>query len=250
MDSYEISEVNEPQQRKRRRATLWNILTILVLVALLCVVSVFVLIFINPNSILNPFPPPTLNPADATATITVTPRFTLVPSWTPTNALVQVTDTPNPSDTPLPTQGMVEYPPTVEPVVAGINDSYAFQLQQGSPAAIAGVEFHPETGCNWLGVAGQATSLNGESVRGLFVQLGGSMPDVKSMDNLVMTGLAPQYGLGGFEFTLADKLVASEGSLWIQLLDQQNLPLSDRIYFNTFDDCQKNLIIIYFNQVR
>ena len=28
------------------------------------------------------------------------------------------------------------------------------------------------------------------------------MPGVDSMDNLVMTGLAPQYGLGGFEFTL------------------------------------------------
>jgi hypothetical protein len=92
--------------------------------------------------------------------------------------------------------------------------------------------------------------LNGEAVRGLFVQLGGSMPGEVSMDNLVMTGLAPQYGPGGFEFTLADKPVASNGTLWIQLLDQQNLPLSDRIYFNTFDDCQKNLIIIFFTQVR
>ena len=50
-----------------------------------------------------------------------------------------------------------------------------------------------------LGVAGQAVSLNGEAVRGLFVQLGGSMPGVESVDNLVMTGLAPQYGQGGFE---------------------------------------------------
>jgi hypothetical protein len=76
------------------------------------------------------------------------------------------------------------------------------------------------------------------------------MPGDANVDNLVMTGLAPQYGLGGFEFTLADKPVASNGTLWIQLLDQQNLALSDRVYFDTFDDCQKNLIIIYFNQVR
>ncbi len=249
MDSYEISEVKRPQQRKRRSARVWNILTVVVLVMLLCVISFFILIFINPNSSLNPFPPPTINPADYTPTITVTPRFTLIPSWTPTNALMPVIDTPSPTSTPVPTQSLVEYPPTAEPVVVGINTTYAFQVQQGSPSAIAGVDFHPDTGCNWMGVAGQATSLNGEAVRGLFVQLGGSMPDAASVDNLVMTGLAPQYGQGGFEITLTDKLEASQGTLWIQLLDQQNLPLSGRVYFDTYDDCQKNLIIIYFNQV-
>lgn len=122
--------------------------------------------------------------------------------------------------------------------------------RQGSPSAIDGASFHPDVGCNWSGIAGQATSLNGESVRGLFVQLGGSMPGVESIDKLAMTGLAPQYGQGGFEFTLADKLFASNGTLWIQLLDQQNLPLSDRVYFDTYEDCQKNLIIIYFDQVK
>ena len=64
-----------------------------------------------------------------------------------------------------------------------------------------------------------------------------------------MTGLAPQYGQGGFEFTLANQLIATTGTLWIQLLDQQNLPLSERIYFDTYNDCEKNLVIIYFNQV-
>ena len=76
------------------------------------------------------------------------------------------------------------------------------------------------------------------------------MPDGAQVVNLVMTGLAPQYGQGGFEITLANKLVASTSTMWVQLLDQQNLPLSDRIYFDTFEDCQKNLVIIYFNQVR
>ena len=122
--------------------------------------------------------------------------------------------------------------------------------QQGSPSAISGADFHQTGGCDWSGVAGQAVSLNGEAVRGLFVELGGSMPGVESVDNLVMTGLAPQYGQGGFEITLANTLVASTGTLWIQLLDAQNLPLSDRIYFDTYDDCQKNLVIIYFSQVR
>jgi hypothetical protein len=62
--------------------------------------------------------------------------------------------------------------------------------------------------------------------------------------------LAPQYGAGGFEITLSNDLVASENTLWVQLLDAQNLPLSPRIYFSTYADCDKNLIIIYFDQVR
>jgi hypothetical protein len=256
VDTYEVSEVKGPPPTKRPSARVWNILTVLILVALGCVLSYFTLIFLNPNSSLNPFPPPTLNPALFTLTPTVTPRFTLVPSWTPTNVHIIVTETPVPSitsaptETPVPSSPLVENPISVQPVMAAPSKDFAFVLQQGSPSAIAGAEFHQAGGCEWSGVAGQATSLNGEAVRGLFVQLGGSMPGVDNADKMVMTGLASQYGQGGFEITLADKLVASNGTLWVQLLDQQNLPLSDRIYFNTFDDCQKNLIIIYFSQVR
>jgi len=248
MDGYEFSEVKDPR-RKRGKGLVWNILTILVLVMTLCVATAFFLIYFNPNSILNPFPPPKVNP---TATATIVPRFTLVPSWTPTNVvnLILTTETPAPTDTPIVAPASVESPTTAPPLIAAATNDYAFMLQQGSPAAIDGAQFHPDAGCGWLGVAGQATSLNGESVKGLFIQLGGSLPGVKSLDNITMTGLAPQYGQGGFEITLSDQLIASSDMLWIQLLDQQNLPLSDRIYFDTYDDCTKNLIIIYFDQVR
>jgi hypothetical protein len=104
--------------------------------------------------------------------------------------------------------------------------------------------------CKWLGIGGQVMSLNGEAVRGLFVQLGGSFPGIDRVDNITMTGLAPQYGTGGFEITLYNELVATDHTLWVQLLDQQNLPLSDKIYFDTYADCEKNLIIMYFDQVR
>jgi hypothetical protein len=250
MDDYEISEVKAPPKRKKSRARLWNILTIFILVTLLCFLSYFAVIFFNPDSSLNPFPPPTLNPALYTLTPSVTPRFTLVPSWTPTKAAVQATETPAPSETPIPPAIMVDNPTKVEPVVAESSKDYPFVVQQGSPSAIAAADFHQTTACDWSAVAGQATSLNGEAVKGLFVQLGGSLPGGESMDNLAMTGLAPQYGQGGFEITLANRLFASTGTLWIQLLDQQNLPLSDRIYFDTYDDCQKNLVIIYFSQIR
>jgi hypothetical protein len=249
MDDYELSELKAQSKKKRPAGMVWNILTILVLLVTVGIALAFLLIYINPNSTLNPFPPPTINPANFTATPSVTPRFTLVPSWTPTNIVNPPTETPVPNDPPVSTATLVEKPTTTPPATSAATTDYAFAVQQGSPAAIDANQFHPDVGCNWSGVAGQAGSLNGEAVRGLFVQLGGSLNGIDSVDDLTMTGLAPQYGQGGFEITLSDKLIASAGTLWIQLLDQQNLPLSDRVYFNTYDDCTKNLVIIYFEQV-
>ena len=251
MDSFDISEVKGPPSRKITSNMVWNILTILSLVSICCVVSAVTIIFINPNSNLNPFPPPTMNPALWTPTPTVTLRFKLIPSWTPTSTAIPATETstPVPTNTPEATNSMVEIPTATETAGNTTADIYAFELQDGSPAAISGDEFHQKADCNWSGVAGQATSLNGEAVKGLFVELGGSLPELADVDNLAMTGLAPQYGQGGFEFTLSNQLIATTGTLWIQLLDQQNLPLSERIYFDTYADCEKNLVIIYFNQV-
>ena len=65
-----------------------------------------------------------------------------------------------------------------------------------------------------------------------------------------MTGTAPEYGKGGYEFVLADQPIASTNTLWIQLLDQADLPLSDKIYFSTYDTCEQNLILINFQQVK
>jgi hypothetical protein len=250
MSFYHQAEETELEPTKKSSAKIWNILTLLTLAALLCVLSYFTIIFLNPNSSLNPFPPPTVNPALLPPTVTVTPRHTLVPTWTPTTLPMTSIETEIPAQTPE-TQFVAKENPTEIPIiVAESPDEYAFELQQGSPTTIAAEQFHQTAGCDWTGVAGQATSLNGEAVRGLFVELGGTMLGEASVENVVMTGLAPQYGFGGFEVTIANQLIATEGTLWIQLLDQQNLPLSDKVYFNTYDDCQKNLVVIYFNQIR
>jgi hypothetical protein len=250
MDVYEIPDPNEKPHKKTPSAFVWNVLTIIVLVTMLCVVSAFLLIFINPYSSINPFPPPTLYPSMVPATVTVTPRFTLVPSWTPTNMIAQPSMTPEAIHIPESTAISPDSTSAMEVISTAPAGGFSFVPRQGSPSAIDGTSFHPDVDCNWSGVAGQATSLNGEGVQGLFVQLGGAMPGVESIDKLAMTGLAPQYGAGGFEFTISDKPVTSTGTLWIQLFDQQNITLSDKIYFDTFEDCQKNLIIIYFDQVK
>ena len=78
-----------------------NILTILSLLTL-CGVSAFVLtIFVNPDSMLNPFPPPTEAVGIVLPTDTPTPQ-SMPPTWTPQAVTVFVTVGPlAPSATPL-----------------------------------------------------------------------------------------------------------------------------------------------------
>jgi len=66
-----------------KRETLFNILTIFVLVATVVVALVLLSIFSNPNSALNPFRPPTLPPTSVLPTATPTQKQ-LPPTWTPT----------------------------------------------------------------------------------------------------------------------------------------------------------------------
>ena len=125
-----------------------------------------------------------------------------------------------------------------------------FVLNQGDPVSIPNIA-HPDLGCNWMGIAGKAHNLSGAPiVQGLFIQLGGTL-NGKPMDNMLgTTGMVADYGPGGYEFTLGDKPIASTQTLWVQLFDQAMIPLSDRIYFDTFSDCNKNLILVNFSQIR
>jgi hypothetical protein len=44
--------------------------------------------------------------------------------------------------------------------------------------------------------------------------------------------------------------VASSGTLWVQAVDAAGMPLSERVYLTTYPDCEHNLLIVNFNQVR
>lgn len=226
-------------------AMVWNILTIIVILMALCLAAIFILVFINPQVSFNPFPPPTLPVLASFPTATPTPLIQLPPTWTPTaSPEPTITSTPSPSPTV-----------TLEPALATPNrtitpgEGMPFVLHENNPVAIPNIG-HPELGCDWMGVAGRAFNLSDAPItQGLFVQLGGSLDNVP-VDNLTMTGVATQYGPGGYEFKLGDKPVASTQTLWVQLFDQANVALSDKVYFDTYEDCNKNLILIHFDQVR
>lgn len=246
MDKWDYIDSN--RIRRRRVALVWNLLTVLMLLATLCVVVVFMSVFINPNSGWNFFPPATLPPAIALPTLTPTPRQILPPTWTPVPSITPTwtpTATMPPTETPFPL-----FTPSTTPEATVASTGLPFDINTGSPIAISSVAFHPEAGCNWMGVAGQVLNMSGAPVStGVVIKLGGELDGVdKEITSL--TGTARQYGDAGYEIVLASKPIASQGTLWLQLLDQAGLPMSPRITFDTFEACDKNLIFINFRQVR
>lgn len=250
MDSFDFAD---PSYRKRRTSNLvWNVLTVLVLLATVALAGVFGSLFINPYSGLNIFPPPTLPAAIALPTSTPTPIVVFEPTWTPVPSLTPTaTSTPQPTATPEPTETAFPlFTPTNTAEGAPPSASMPFVVAQGSPVAISSVTFHPEAGCSWMGVAGQVLDLSGAPVStGVVIQLSGVLGG-KFLEITSLTSVAQQYGPAGYEIFLADQPLASNRTLWVQLLDQAGLPMSDKIYFETYDDCERNLIFINFRQAR
>lgn len=252
-DIFDYVEEEEQQQGPANTDMVWNILTIVVLVMTLCVGIVFLTVFIKPDIGLNPFPPPTMPQAMAFDTPTPTPKQILPPTWTATLAEVLPTETPSPTLAPTDT------------IVAGVTATTApdaedgeqpqtdkaYVLMDGNPQYLPNL-FHAELGCDWFGVGGQTISLNSAPVTGVVINLGGELAG-ETLDLVTITGIATQYGPAGYEFDLTDYVngpVATSQSLWIQVLDQAGMPLSDKIYFDTFEDCEKNTIVIYMKQTK
>lgn len=259
-------DTNRPIRRRSRSGNsafgcLWNALAAGLLL-LTFIAAIFMgLIYLNPQSSLNPFPPgggrptvtliPTLNINGPTPTI----RNQLPPTWTPTpspeptqpgSELATPTETrtpiSGPSATPEPT--FTATVPTLTPTAG----KYPFVMQEGSPAYVGNL-FHPEKGCAWMGVGGQALDRRGSPVIGLVVQVGGSLNGDPFDTILSLTGVAKEYGPGGYEVEIYGAPLATTDELYIQLFDPgTNQPVSDKTFFDTKNSCTENLILITFQQ--
>ncbi|HLA98256.1 MAG TPA: hypothetical protein VJL34_07360 [Anaerolineales bacterium] len=250
METYD--SLDRREAKRKTAAMMWNILTMVVLLGMIAVALIFLAIFLNPYSSLNPFPPPTMPALIAFPTATATPVRFLQPTWTPSPTLEPtITSTPPPSPTLPPTETpffLFTLSPTPQetPPVGGM----PFVISPGTPVSTTSQAFHPEAGCDWLGVAGQVFDLSGAPVSQQQVQIGGTLAG-SPVAMLSVTGMTNAYGSVGFyEFNLGDEPIASNGTLWVQLLDQAGLAMSEKIYLETFDSCDKNLIIVNFKQVR
>jgi len=252
MDAFDIVDAKKAPSSKANHDLLWNILTILVLLGALIVGMVLLVIFLKPQVGFNPFPPATevLIPTISVPTATPTSRIVLPATWTPEPTLEpSATPTLRPTTTPLPTNTQAVLATDTPAAGSGSSNPFSFVVQKGSPKAIQNI-YHEDLGCDWMGVGGQVTSLNGSPVIGIFVRMGGTLEGKIFETLLSMTGTAVEYGQGGYEFKVADKPIASNNTLWVQLYDQSDLPLSDKIYLVTSDECAEALTLLNFVQVK
>lgn len=246
MDAFDYADAQKAPSRSTS-ALVWNILTVLVLLSSICIVAVFLMIYMDPNSALNPLKPIPIDTQIILPTATVTPRQ-LPPTWTPTPSL-----TPAPTNTPHPTYTLVPTSTafgaaTDTPGPTSPPGPMSFGLQDGDPQAIPARVYHPGIGCTFMGVSGQALDVRNNAIEGMVVQFGGTLEGRQIPTQTTLTGLVLSSD-GRYEFTIADHPIASRQTLWVQLLDQSGLvAMSEKIYFDTFDDCERNLIIVNFKQ--
>lgn len=239
--------MSKRRSRGGSSALIFNVLSAFFLIGILCVSSVFLAIFTNPGLLperFRPLPPIPTIPSLPTATPTLVQI--LPPTWTPVPTDVQPTFTPEPTSTLVPTETPFVLNPSATPT-GRAGGSFAFGLQSPQPIAIQNVT-HPELGCNWMGVGGQVFDFTGAPVTQMVIQLGGSIQGIP-FDMVTLTATALQYGPGGYEFTLADGPLPSTRTLYVQILDQAGQPLSDKVFFDTFSECERNLILINFTQL-
>lgn len=219
-----------------------NCLTVLVVLATLAVVGVYAVVFLNPYAPFNPYPPPTLPPTLGPPTATPTPEIFLPTPWTPTpTRTATATDMPAPTETstatPEPTSETPSPSPTGPP----------FALQPGAPVLTPNIA--NDLGCDWMGVGGQVFDQEGEPIMDIGVHLEGTLGDQRyELDTL--TGSAPELGPAGYVFDLADRPIASEETLWVQLNDTGGVPLSDPVYLTTTTSCDENFVLVNWRQVR
>jgi hypothetical protein len=250
MSDFSDIDFDQPSQKPAPTLQVWDILSIGVLLITLCIGLYYLLVFLNPDSSINPFSPQRLA-ANLVPTPTITP-IVMPATWTPTETpYIPPTNTPLPTFTPVFTQT----PFSLVPPTATLKPS-STPKPSATPKApyyakveyIASSKYRPEFGCNWLGVAGIVLDKNGAHHIYVQVLLIGALGS-ESINNITVSGTAPQYyGASGFEFQLATTPKDSSKTLYLQLRDQGGMPLSENIYINTYNSCDKNMVFVTFRE--
>lgn len=228
-----------------------DVITAIFLLLSVASVSLTILLIANPQSPLNPFPPPTL----PRLVLLATPQPTFTPSITPT-PLPATPTLPTPTRTPLPSATITNTPTaSYTPVVGGAAfptltappqtatpkftlSPFPFTAEPVKYVGNAGKE-----GCQWQSIAGSVVDMNGKPIKGLALRVTGSNGNI---DEFAYTGTQPRYGDSGFEVFLGT--TPHEDNYTIQLLGRTSNPISDIITITTKADCNSNVAVIAFSQ--
>ena len=242
MSKYDYDD--SPAPKRGSSLAIWDVFSIFTLILTLCVVAYFVVIYLRPESAINP-----LNPRRKDYLLPPTPTITqiqLLPTWTSTPINESVTETP----TLLPTFTLEPTSTLLSLVTPSITPSPTKTPKAPFSASVTYIDstiIHPDLGCNWQGVGGTIVDSNNADMLRITVRLVGYYNN-KTKNELTVSNIAPAYGQSGYEFFLGTVPISSDGLLYIQILDQAGLPLSDNVYIDTFNDCSKNLVLVRFKK--
>ena len=158
------------------------------------------------------------------------------------SATFTLTHSPQPTQTFTPSQ-------TSTSTATPTPEVYPFVLN-GEPLWMSYKLIRPQLSCEYLIIAGEVKDLKDLPVLdSATVHLFGALAG-NTIDRFALPGSAPVYGESGYEFILEGLVLDSIDSLQIRLEDTNGLPLSAAYAIQTYEDCQKNLILVNFKQVR
>jgi len=209
-----------------------------------------VVIAVNPYGPLNPFPPA---PLAGSENIEQPTPVVLMPATTGIEELATpttetVTDMPMPALDATPTGTNT---PAPSPTVTLTLTATASVTPRPSPTRSAltytasiTYQVHPVQVCDWMGVAGTVTDLQGKLTPGAFVHVWG----LGNVDQIVAAGDSSNYGASGWEVRLARAQIV--GAWMVQLIasPETRIPLSDVYTISMPGDCKKNLARVSFQQ--
>jgi hypothetical protein len=221
-DAYAPMPKPAPAPPRKRRNWLYNLLTVLFLLATIGATAYFVLLWRNPYHPLNPLPPYTPLPI----IITTTP--------------LPPTETPIPTDTDVPTLAPTATftPIGVEVVLPTAPSTFAYTL-----AELDTEYAQSASGCDWSAVAGSVVDAQGAGVNDLTVRVRGEESD---FTGAALSGSAPDFGPGGFEIKLGD--APQLAPFVVRLFGTDDTPLSAEYLVVTSDQCEQNVVVVRFIQ--
>ena len=203
-------------------------------------------------------PSPTDTPIPPTPTDTTTPLPTETPTETATpTATASVPPTATTSATPLPSATItptptvtptldVTFTPTFEPTPTGPTPTSLPPYPFAGPAAVQFTRNFANTqGCAWQGIGGQVLALGGGSFTNpLQVKVYNDFVDLPP----VFTGTNSAYGAAGFEVRVANSI--TRDIYFVELQSRTGIPISEPVQVTFPGDCEQNVAIVNFQQVR
>ncbi len=175
-----------------------------------------------------------------------------IPTATSTKPPILDTPTPGYTSTPTPTSpptSTATATSTFTPMPTNTATPVPYSVQIMNPYYLENFT-HEDLGCNWLGIAGQIFDRGGQVQKNIIIKAGGKINGIPVEEDMSMPLANPEidtaYGPGGYELTLASAPADTQLTAWIQLYNLTGDPLTERIFFVTYKECQKNLILMNF----